>query len=548
VVLVCVVGLTGCGDDGATGLDKFLPEVPKPTGDPQSVWAGQITSANDYELIDGPARSGMVGDFFMRNSKGRFVIQSATRVIGVVPEGGNLVDAVPLDAQGNDAATDQFGELSMIYLVGRTCRHDEIEVVQDGSGGGAAVIRARGMAEANQFINLRGMGFLSIPLDLDPDVPDQVECATTYILEPDSNRLQVKWTLYNGGEHKINGPFGMFNDTGGEVETFAPTRGHERLGISALTEATEPAPIEYVVYQAPNVSYGILPNHPDPATTNSSFLIAGVSVVLYGAESLLDIVNPDYFHLHLDAGDGVTMAADFSVGLDPADAEEAFRDMVGEPTATLSGSVTWNGGGVPDNAMVGVFTDDNGNGELDEDDNVRTLMDVDAQGNYSGNIKPGDYLIMAGVKNQARSTVMKVTVPAAGLSGQDMTLPKPVVYDYSITDDETGDMIPGKITIIGRHPLTPDKRMFEVYDRYFGLIDMIWSMRGTSVDVGDGADRQIVLPVGGTYRVMVMRGTEWSMADTVLTPTAGETPAQLQFVLRHVVPTPAMWPPSTTFT
>jgi len=537
---VACIGFTACSDDdggGTKGLNDFLPEVPSPTGDAQAAWAGEITSANTDELIDGPASSGMIGDFYMRNDKGRFVIQSATRVIGVIPQGGNLVDAVPLDGSGNDAAVDHFGELAMIYLVGRTCRHDSIEIVQDGSGGGAAVLRARGMAEANQFINLRGMGLLSVPLDLDPDVPDDMECATTYVLEPGSSRLNVRWTLFNGGTRKVKGPFGMFNDTGGQIETFAPTRGHERLGIDALTDATDAAPIEYVVYEGPKVSYGLLPVHEDPATTNSSFLIAGVSVVLYGAEKLLDIVNPDFFHLDLPDGDGITMGVDVSVGLDPADAEEQFRQITGEAVATVSGSVAWGTGGTPPDARVGLFSDDNNNGQLDDDDKIRTVTDIDASGNFSASVKPGDYLLLAEVKNQGRSTVTKVTVPAAGLSGQSMTVPSPVTYDYSITDDATGNMIPGKLTIIGRHPVTPDKRMFEAYDRYYGLIDMLWSLRGTSVDIGDGADKKIVLPVGGPYRIMVTRGTEWSMADVIVSPTAGETPAQLQFVLRRVVPT-----------
>jgi len=247
-----------------------------PTGGAQEVWAGPISDAS--ELVDGPAAQGMVGDFYIRNARARYVVQAATRVIGVVPQGGNLVDAVPIDASGNPTREDHFGELSMVYLVGRTCEHETVEVIQDGSGGGVAAILARGHSGNNDFINLRGIGLLGIPLELDPDIADEVECATTYILEPGADHLQVYWTMFNAGDTNINGPFGTISDTGGAVEQWAPTRGFERLGIDALTDAVDPAPVDYVVYQGPDVAYAILPRHDVATTTNSTFLIAGVSV------------------------------------------------------------------------------------------------------------------------------------------------------------------------------------------------------------------------------------------------------------------------------
>src|SRR5690606_20502487 len=98
--LVLVATACGGGGPAAPSLDDFLPEIPAPTGEPQAAWAGPITPASTAELIPGPARSGLVGDFFMRNAHGRYVIQTATRVIGAVPQGGNLVDAVPVGPDG----------------------------------------------------------------------------------------------------------------------------------------------------------------------------------------------------------------------------------------------------------------------------------------------------------------------------------------------------------------------------------------------------------------------------------------------------------------
>ena len=185
---ILVACLTACGgDDDGPSLDDFLPPVPEPTGEAQSVFAGEVASPS--EVPAGSAASGMVGDFYLRNRRSSFIIQSPARVVGIIPQGGNLVDAVLLDQDGQPVTDDHMGELSMNYLIGRTCEHATIEVVQDGEGGGPAAIVARGVAAANDGINLKGTGVLPISGDLDPDVPDGVECATTYILQPDSTTV-----------------------------------------------------------------------------------------------------------------------------------------------------------------------------------------------------------------------------------------------------------------------------------------------------------------------------------------------------------------------
>ena len=550
--LVPVLGLTaGCGDDDGGGpmeldagmvdggpqvsLDDFLPGVPAPTGDPQTVWAGAITMDDAEELIDGPAASGMIGDFFMRNARGRYVIQAATRVIGVVPQGGNLVDAVPLAADGSDASPDHFGELSFVYLLGRTCEHSEIEVVQDGSGGGAAVLRARGTTSTNDFINLRGVGIFDVGPELNPDLEDQVECATTYVLEPDADHVQVLWTLVNPSTSDIRGPFGALSDTGGEIDAWGPTRGFERLGIEAIAGGGGKAPVEYVVYQGPQVAYGILPRHGSLAMSNASFLIAGVSVILFGSDELLDIFDESTYYLDLPAASGVTHRLDVSVGPDAAHAEAAFRAGREEATAAIAGTVSWASGELAAGARVGLYEDVDGDGAVSADDLVRSYLDVAADGTFSGRVPAGNYLLRAEVKDLARSPVTSLELVAAGATDLTLSLPDPVYIDYSVTD-ETGNFIPARLTVLGRHQAEADQRLFETFDRIFGVVHTAHSMRGTTSDIGDGADAQLVLPAGGTYRIIASRGTEWSIDSQVVTTEAGTPVAPLEFSLAHVAP------------
>lgn len=529
LVLVLVAA---CGDDIKPKLDDFLPPIPEPTGEPQSVFAGQIV--DDSELVSGPAQSGVIGDFFIRNSKADFVIQSPTRLIGVVPQGGNLVDAVRLDAAGNPISEDHFGELSLIYLLGRTCEHESVEVVADGSGGGVAAIRARGFAAANDFISIKGIGLFPVDEDQNPDRDDGVECATTYILAPDSERIEVYWTLFNGGSERVTGPLGTFADTGGVVHSWSPDQGFVEAGIESITGGTGDLPVDYAVYQGPDVAYGMLPVHDDLTIQNASVTIAGVSILLYGSSSLLDILDDDKFFIDLAADDGITHAMNVSVGRDAADAERNFREMRGESLAGLSGQVTLDSGDPAVRARVGVFADDDSDGQIGPDDTVISYFDVDPDGGFAGEVRPGNYLLRADVLNEGRSPTVAADIRSAGASGLALDVPAPVELDYNIIDDESGSPIPSKITIIGRHPAAPDERVHSTEDFRFGLINMIFSGSGTTA--GATGDPRIRVPAGGTYRILASRGTEWSVDSTLLVANPGDPPQQIDLSLRRVAP------------
>ena len=69
--LVTCVCLAGCGSD--KGLSDYFPKLP-PTGGAQQVYAGQVTDPS--QLLTGPAQSGLVGDFFIKNAKATFIIQA----------------------------------------------------------------------------------------------------------------------------------------------------------------------------------------------------------------------------------------------------------------------------------------------------------------------------------------------------------------------------------------------------------------------------------------------------------------------------------------
>ena len=99
--LVTVSLLVSCGDNNGPSLNEYLPTIPAPTGGAQQAFAGQVTEAS--QLVTGPAQSGLVGDYFIKNDKVTFIVQAPTRVLGVIPQGGNVVDAVLTDAPSSSS-------------------------------------------------------------------------------------------------------------------------------------------------------------------------------------------------------------------------------------------------------------------------------------------------------------------------------------------------------------------------------------------------------------------------------------------------------------
>jgi len=538
-LLLVTLAAPACGDN-ERGLANYYPTIPAATGEAQAAFAGEITEPG--QLVTGPAQTGLVGDYFMKNDKVSFVIQAPTRVIGVIPQGGNVIDAALVDGSGVQINDDHFGELGLIYLLGRTCEPDTVEIVRDGSQGGVAALRMIGRSGNNDFLNIKGIGVLPVDEDVDPDVDDGMFCATTYVLAPGRSSLEVYHSLFNSSGREIAGPMGALADTGGNTEAWTNSRGFERADISALTTLGSPQPIDYVAYQGPGVAYGVIPRH-DVDTVHTQSLIAGVSIFLNGNSSLLEILQRDKYFLKLPPGQGYLQKYDLAVGRDVSTIDEVYRLGRGEALRAVSGKVDLSGGGAALGARVGAFIDANGNGQVDAnsdtdadgdfrpDERAVTYFDVGIDGTFSGNVPTtaGNLLLRAEVKNVGRSPAMPL--------GDNVTLvvPSPIKVDYQIIDDETGAPIPGRLLVVGQHPAFPDKRVFEVYDRLEGIVTSMHAIRGTTTDTGAGIDPPIYLPAGGTYRVFASRGTEWSIDSK---PVTGSANVALSFALSHVNPAP----------
>jgi hypothetical protein len=170
-------------------------------------YARRITSPTD--LIGGRAASGQIGDWLIGNDKIRVIIQDKGWSRGMGVFGGGIIDAdvvrpgVTTSGQGG-TGSDNYGEgfpafflqafkvgdqLEVDPITGKTYTVPGIEVLQDGSDGGPAVIRAR--AGRGDFVTM-------IAKALDLAIPTRgLRYETDYILEPNSRHVIMKGRIRN---------------------------------------------------------------------------------------------------------------------------------------------------------------------------------------------------------------------------------------------------------------------------------------------------------------------------------------------------------------
>ena len=236
--------------------------------------------------------------------------------------------------------------------------------------------------------------------DVDPDIDDGVECATTYILEPGSTTLQVYHSLFNAGTDDIAGPMGTIADTGGNTEAWTNTHGFERADISALAHAVQAAAVGLRRLPGPGRR---LRHHPAPRHADDAHPGADRRRLDPPRRQRLAARHPP------DATStsctskrekGVLQRYDVVVGRDAERhrrrvAHRQRRDARRDRRPGRAGRAAAPAAG----ARVGVFVDGNGNGMLDDaavdadgdgiaDDHAVSYLDVAADGTYAARSRP----------------------------------------------------------------------------------------------------------------------------------------------------------------
>ncbi len=227
---------TAANTDVAVATDTKSGCAPAPVA-AGAVRARALACADD--LPHGRMAAARVGDLVLENARARFVVRKGPHghaMAGLV--GGNVVDAVALDAKGAQIGVDQLHEwiaAAGFYLVSP----DSIAVTQDGSGkdaeGPVAIVRVTGKLTPFPVV------LAALPLE-----PPPATVQHEYLLRPDSTRLEVRTTVVpttKQAESVLVADIGLW---GGAVGVYRPGKGdgHNSLPTPTQLQVVGLAPID----------------------------------------------------------------------------------------------------------------------------------------------------------------------------------------------------------------------------------------------------------------------------------------------------------------
>jgi hypothetical protein len=324
--------------------------------------AGVIREGSEGEaaLFGGINAEGAASDVKLYNSKVQFIIQDAVRSHGLMDVGGGIIDADlvrPQGVLGRDTVEDIFSGLGL----SRVFEPSAVEVLADGSDGGAAVVCVR--AEDVGWDMMQGLFELGEPTM----EPQNLELLTTYELPPDSYTLTLRSVLTNAGDETQVFKFQEGVIVSGEdMRPWAPGYGYEgtqgalpMLGFTGLQgEAT--------------LSLWNADDSMEPSTLTDLASDLGLAFAVFQETALAP-------------GESIEVVRYLSVTPDIAAAESERLGTQGLSLSPVTGVVTSGGAGLPGVRVHFV----------DAQDQVGGFAMTDDQGAYSANLAPGDWRAFA---------------------------------------------------------------------------------------------------------------------------------------------------------
>ena len=512
----------------------------------------QIT--NTADCVGGPLSRCRANDYLLRNDKIRVVVQDIQRnLFGIGQFGGQIIDGDIVRTSGPDR--DSFEEWAISLNIESTAHYTSLTILDDGSSGGPAILRATGVDDLLDFINpssvVASFGFPLPASANDNNIP--VTVFTDYILEPGKNYVRVETTVQNIGGALLKIFFGEYINASGQLEMFQPGYGFgEPLVGTRCPVGNHLNLCNFTAYSgiddADGVSYGYV--HTTPGS--STFTTSGVHVPQLNVEVLLALAGvaqpPFNLQPNGNPGDSVTLTRYFVVGKGAvSDISDARNEIACLPTGTLNGTVT--AGGNPavraDIAVLGNPADGPGLAVLSR--NVVTQTQTDDNGNYSLTLPPGNYNIVANLDGSpyegglGTPTQHPVTITAFATATQDVSLPATGALHVTV-QDENADPIAGKVSVVGFDP-SPDPLNVQPLPFVGNQTTGVFGERfqdglpygvAKAIFVDPSGDSGAVPIEPGSYRVYTSHGSEYSLDQQPVTVTASTTQT-VNATVEHVV-------------
>ncbi len=514
-----------------------------------SASAVQIAAAVD--CVDGPNSRCRVGDYLLSNDKIRVVVQDIQRnyLGGIGQFGGQIIDADLVRTVGADR--DNFEEWAVSLNVESTAHYTSITVLNDGSNGGPAVIRATGVDDLLDLLNpssvIADFGILLPPTVDDFDIPVTVH--TDYILEPGASFVRVDTTVQNTDVSSLDIFFGEFLNGSGQVELFQSGYGFgEPLIASPCGSPACNRLANMVAYSGELDADGVSYAYVSDVANSSTFTTSGVTVPLLGTDVLGALVGLASANFTLapngSPGDALTFSRFFIVGDGTvASLVESRNTAQCAPFGTVSGTVDVGGTPVAGADVVALGDPAVGPGSgvgflhAALSNNVINHTRTDASGNYTMTLPPGDYDIAVNLDGSpyegggSSPMLNPVTVAAFAMVTEDMTIPATGTLRVTVTD-ESASAIAARISVVGFDPSADPLNSQTVGA---GLVTNTTAIFGDRREDGfpfgvafatyadDSGDTGDIPLEPGMYRVYTSHGTEYSIDFSDVTITAGMT-------------------------
>lgn len=440
--------------------------------------AGRIKDPALIKQPDTARNKVRVGDFAIANSKIAAYIEDKGESDGYTTFGGEILALETVGDDGRPRGLSLYGE-TLIALSRQTVAPESVTVLNDGSDGKAAVVRAEGTLKNIRFLDT----FAGLLRD-EYNIP----AALDYILEPDAEHLRVRLSLKN---------------TGTEAYDFV---GKQMVGFFQSSRALTFTESEgFADPKGKNAWVGF-----DAA--QSSFAVRAVGSTI---DSGLSVSGFQYF-----SASGLTLDAcaeksvdylDFVPAQGNVDAlREAVRRDQGEPAArVISGRVQDATGAAVPGALVHALT---------ADGKYQTRVLADDTGAFSLHAVAGAATLHA--TSSGYPVSQPVSVDASATTGT-VVLDAPGSIRVIATEDGSNAQLPVRVQVIPVAPVAPAPAAFGVQAEAEGRLHQAFAMNG---------DITLAVPPG-QHRVLVTRGYEYELLDQVVSVSAGkvtEVPAKLK--------------------
>jgi hypothetical protein len=473
------IGDPGGIDDGVLEQDAPADEGTSDSGpEPYEGGATALVASGVEDLIGGPAARGTIGDLVLRNRHSRFVVRTGDRGL-FSPCGGDLLDADMVRPEG-EPGRDRLVEIFPMVGMARVLCPDSIQIIDDGTYSGTAVVRLTGTDRGFPLVD-----------SIIPTMPMELDLTMDYVLRPDARHLEIVMRITNPWSAPITLPAGQIVQFGDRLDFFADGCGPDDRCIMGRGD------VDWIGAGSRDVSYGFTTTadaRPEVMLSESALLMVKVADVTVpgGSEATLT-------HFVL-VGDGTI-----------EDVARQARELRGvKDFGTLEATVVaGDPGTLPSDALLSVR--EGGGGPW------MTSSRAGSSGNTAFALPPGTYDVQVDLPG---------TMPQTR-SGLEVSL---------------GETTPLTVTLepVGRVLVTVEDGDEKPLDALFLLQaghDAPWTQGaiGQPLLVRNGTLVAPVLP--GAYTAVVAKGFAYDAWTGNLTVEAGET-ATIQASLNRVIETP----------